>query len=154
MNRRRSSNLHFIKSFFQLFLSPYNPSLDGAHPFKLLSLLSESSSSMLILLRSFADLRRLIVEMLCNEKEEESGTNFVYSFDFCNKCFVNCYIIYTKYVLLLPRAPIGPKKCGCRMRPSETLRRQGEEFILCLRLFNHRWFFKEIQNFSRVHPFL
>ena len=88
MNRRRSSNLHFIKSFFQLFLSPYNPSLDGAHPFKLLSLLSESSSSMLILPRSFADLRRLIVEMPCNEKEEESGTNFVYSFDFCNKCFV------------------------------------------------------------------
>ena len=84
MNRRRSSNLHFIKSFFQLFLSPCNLSLDGAHPFKLLSLLSESSSSMLILLCSFADLRRLIVEMLCNEKEEESGTNFVYSFDFCN----------------------------------------------------------------------
>ena len=64
------------------------------------------------------------------------------------------YHIYTKYVLLLPSAPIGPKKCGCRMRPSETLRRKGEEFILCLRLFNHRWFFKEIQNFSRVHPFL
>ena len=58
------------------------------------------------------------------------------------------------YLFMLPWAPIGPKKCGCRMRPSENLRRQGEEFILCLRLFNHRWFFKEIQNFSLVHPFL
>ena len=96
MNRRRSSNLHFIKSFFQLFLSPCNLSLDGAHPFKLLSLLSESSSSMLILLRSFADLRRLIVEMLCNEKEEESGTNFVYSIHLIS-AIMFCKLLYHMY---------------------------------------------------------
>ena len=46
-------------------------------------------------------------------------------------------LVHHQILIVLPRAPNGPKKCGCRRdfsRLSETSRPRSKEFIVCSRL--------------------
>lgn len=61
------------------------------------------------------------------------------------RCYEDNYLVvlvlYTLKYDILERAPIRPKKCGCRrnfLRLSETSRLRGKEFIICSRLQNHK----------------
>ena len=50
-------------------------------------------------------------------------------------------LVHHQILIVLPRAPNGPKKCGCRRdfsRLSETSRPRSKEFIVCSRLRDHK----------------